>query len=404
MRNQHQVKEIIERYHQGKCTAEELEILKELLSNHTKQALLEDVYDELDEVTVDDALRAGKDQLLHRIVNDPRIAKQIGSKPNPNKIIPFRTWYWAAAAAVVLLLLVPSIYYMFGPDRSVTPDESAQLHSAITPGGDKAHILLEDGTIINLDQIQGDTVIYREGFSIVKSKDGEVYYQYDKQDKPIQQTVYNTIVTPKGGQYRIALPDGTQVSLNAESSLKYPVYFEEDERIVELVGEGYFDVAKSHRDGKSIPFIVHTGNQRLQVLGTEFNINSYDKYIKTTLIEGKVSLESLTDGHQPVILKPNQQSIFNDQQHAFEVHDVDPLYAMAWTKGNFAFQRASIHEVLESIARWYDVEVVFKGDFEDAYFTGTLSRFEDIHKLLRTIELTETIHFKIEGRRVLVLE
>src|SRR5690606_23805561 len=142
--------------------------------------------------------------------------------------------------------------------------------------------------------------------------DGSVYYKYDQQKAVDRQTAYNTIITPKGGQYQITLSDGTNVWLNAESSLRYPIFFDGDLRQVELKGEGYFEVAKNVKGGKSIPFIVQAGNQKLEVLGTIFNIDSYSRQIKTTLVEGKVRLGSLDNEGQRIVLKPHEQSVFSD--------------------------------------------------------------------------------------------
>src|SRR5690606_4086306 len=199
-------------------------------------------------------------------------------------------------AAVVLLCTLPFIYY-----RTAFHTEIAQLISsdslqyAIVPGGDQARIVLDDGQIIDLEQIEGDTIISQNGFSIVKEKDGSIYYVYNSSDIIAHHAVYNTIVTPKGGQYHVRLPDGSRVWLNAESSLKYPVFFTGDFREVELKGEAYFEVAKNTKSDRHIPFIVHSGKQSLEVLGTIFNIESYGKSIKTTLVEGKVRL-GLEDG------------------------------------------------------------------------------------------------------------
>src|SRR5690606_30580249 len=210
---------------------------------------------------------------------------------------------WMVAAAVILLLALPFIYYKDVFQVKVAQQtQTDSLQYAIVPGGDRAHIVLEDGRSIDRDEIEGDTIIQENGFAIVKNSDGSVYYRYDRRKTVNRPLAYNTIITPKGGQYQIILPDGTKVWLNAESSLKYPVFFEDDMRQVELKGEGYFEVAKRTKEGKSIPFIVRSGKQSLEVLGTIFNIDSYGKSIKTTLVEGKIRL-GLEEGMESVILK-----------------------------------------------------------------------------------------------------
>lgn len=399
MSNQDQLKELIVRYHQGQCSSEELELLRTLLRDPDKQHLLEEVYDLMPE-SDDERLYQQKDDLYRQIIHDPRAIRHTESRKH-GKSITFLKQPWLVAAAVILLLALPLAYYslMRGGVQEQISDETTEY--AIVPGGNRAHILLDDGQVIDLEQIQGDTVIQQNGFSIVR-KDGSISYRYDQQQLSTVHTIYNTIVTPKGGQYNVELPDGTQVWLNAESSLKYPVYFAEDMREVELKGEGYFDVAKHKRAGHSIPFIVQSGEQRLEVLGTVFNIDSYGESIKTTLVEGKVRLGLKDHTGQNVILHPNEQATFHVARQQFNVKSVDPIYATAWKSGNFSFQRATIREVMESISRWYDVDIVYNGDFSNDFFTGTISRFAQIDKLLQTIELTGSVHFKIEGRRIMV--
>ncbi len=405
MSNQEQLKELIVRYHQGKCNSDELELLRSLLLDPDNQHLLENIYDLLPEASMQHSFGYRKEELYKQIVDDPRIVQY--KKANASTKVPVKSIKspWLVAAAVILIFAVPFLYY-----QTVSRVEMAQLpltdslQYAIVPGGDRAHIVLDDGRMIDLEQIEGDTIIHQDGFSIVKASNGAIYYNYDKQDVLDHRIAYNTIVTPKGGQYQLTLPDGTQVWLNAESSLKYPVFFEGDRRQVELTGEGYFDVAKNTRNGKSVPFIVQTRNQKLEVLGTIFNIDSYDDRIKTTLVEGKVRLGLLDNQEKTTILRPNEQSIFNEEKQMFYVQEVNPLYATAWKNGNFSFHRATIREVMASISRWYDVDIVYKGAFANDYFTGTISRFEQIDKLLKSIELTGSVHFKIEGRRIIVNE
>jgi len=398
MSKQHQLKALIIRYQQGKCSREEIQELRTMLAAPENIEFLEELYDSLPDGLLDDNLLQQKADIYQQILLDERVRRKVKESGSVHKL-----WWrkpWVAVAAVALVVMVPFLYHNLS---SLHTPANSLVSDVIVPGGDRARIILDDGSEINLEQILGDTVIVQQGFSIVKDEDGTIYYRYDDAQALAQAALHNTVVTPKGGQYQVVLPDGTRVWLNAESKLRYPVYFGQDKRVVTLEGEGYFEVAKQERDGKRVPFMVNTGAQELEVLGTTFNIQAYGEDVKTTLVEGKVRLSLGATGHE-VLLQANEQAILNKQTQQFNVGKVDPIYAIAWKNGNFAFRKASISEVMESVARWYDVEVVYNAAVENSQFTGTISRFEQIDNLLALIELTGSVKFKIEGRRVVVEE
>lgn len=397
-----QIKKLIIRYQEGKCSREEVNQLRAWFRDPENQELLEKVYDSLPEIGDSKDLSLKKSAVYRQVMADERVRRSVHYSP----VSPARTlrWKktWAVAAAVFLIAMVPFLYYTspFFDTTENSATEDLRQH-AIVPGGERALIILEDGTEVDLEEI-GDTLIVQEGYSIVKDGEG-VYYQYDRVDAMATAHKYNTIVTPKGGQYQVMLPDGTRVWLNAESKLKYPVYFAEDIREVELEGEGYFEVAKQNAGGERIPFIVYSGTQKLEVLGTIFNLQAYGEEIITTLVEGKVRL-GLDNREQEVTLEAHDQATLQVGEQRFDLKKVDPLYATAWKNGSFAFRKANIKEVMESVARWYDFDVEYRTTGEGSRFTGTISRFEQIDKLLQLIELTESVHFSIEGRRVIVKE
>lgn len=398
MSKQHQLKALIIRYQQGKCSREEIQELRTMLAAPENIEFLEELYDSLPDGLLDDNLLQQKADIYQQILLDERVRRKVKESGSVHKL-----WWrkpWVAVAAVALVVMVPFLYHNLS---SLHTPANSLVSDVIVPGGDRARIILDDGSEINLEQILGDTVIVQQGFSIVKDEDGTIYYRYDDAQALAQAALHNTVVTPKGGQYQVVLPDGTRVWLNAESKLRYPVYFGQDKRVVTLEGEGYFEVAKQERDGKRVPFMVNTGAQELEVLGTTFNIQAYGEDVKTTLVEGKVRLGLGATGHE-VLLQANEQAILNKQTQQFNVGKVDPIYAIAWKNGNFAFRKASISEVMESVARWYDVEVVYNAAVENSQFTGTISRFEQIDNLLALIELTGSVKFNIEGRRVVVEE
>lgn len=272
---------------------------------------------------------------------------------------------------------------------------------AILPGGNKAVLTLADGSRVNLSEEQSGIVVRDE----ITYSDGSVVSKIT--GAPGGSAAMLTLTTPNGGTYQVTLSDGTKVWLNSASILRYPAVFSGPERIVELEGEAFFDVAsqthqKSGTPRKRVPFIVKSRHQTVEVLGTQFNISSYpdEAEVRTTLVEGSVVVvNALTNASTR--LQPGMQSIINGTKSA--IRQVDTESYVAWKDGYFAFPDAHITHVMRTIARWYDIEVEYEGDMTNKYFGGTLSRFEDFETLLKTIELTGSVRFKIEGRRVRVM-
>lgn len=401
-----ELKYLFERYQQHQCTPAEWERLRSFLESDDAAHLLGDVWDDLQHGEHDPhpVTTADRERIYRNILEDHRLSP---GREKPTKIM---AWYrsntaWMRIAAAVLLVL--GIGWAAVKQQWLLPRHAAPAHlsaQAVMPGGERARIIFDDGTAIDLEKMKGDTVIHRGAIQIVKGKEGSIHYRPAATAGGDSKPVYNTIVTPRGGEYQVELPDGSHVWLNAQTSLRYPVSFHEKVRQVELDGEAYFDVAKYSQNGQHLPFIVITHNQQLEVLGTVFNINSFNNSITTTLVEGKVKVQALNGSSEAKVLRPNEQSVYQEQHNTFTITPVDPLYATAWRNGNFSFNRASIREVMGSIARWYDVDVEYKGRFTNSVFSGTISKFEQIDKLLATIALTGDIHFKREGRRILVME
>lgn len=214
------------------------------------------------------------------------------------------------------------------------------------------------------------------------------------------QPLYNTIETPKGGQYQVDLPDGTKVWLNAGSLLRYPTNFTGKIRSVELTGEAYFEVAKNAHK----PFKVLSKNQVVEVLGTHFNISSYtdDISVKTTLLEGSVKVLS-SKVNQTKLLKPGQQSDINYTNNAFFIKSVNTDEVIAWKNGYFLFSDEDLKSIMARFARWYNVDVEYQGDVDNLRFGGMVSRSKDLTQALKVVEQAGNVKFKIEGRRVIVM-
>jgi len=309
--------------------------------------------------------------------------------------------YWVAAASVLIFLAAGTLFWLATKDQQRNQHQIAQSKSVktiITPGRNRAVLTLANGKKLDLDDTRTG-IISKQGASIVsKTADGKLAYRSNTDRSDKNAVTYNTIETPRGGQYQLTLADGTIVLLNAGSSLKYPTTFTGKERKVELKGEAYFEVAKN----KEKPFRVALNGMQVEVLGTHFNVMAYndENTIETTLLEGSVKL--IKDGSSTTLI-PNQQGVLNNGASNFRVRVVNTEDVLAWKNGFFKFDHDNIETIMRKIARWYDVDVSYKGNLKRQNFGGTVSRFKDISQLLTTLELTGTIHFKIEGRRITVM-
>jgi hypothetical protein len=338
------------------------------------------------------------EQLFQKIRTAPVVHGDLQRTKSP--IIKRLKYIASAAAAIAVVWGGYSILFL----KSSAPlDEYAlqQSDTIITPGSKRAQIIFEDGHSINLvGLVARDTLRTGDYLILNRGEDGVSYHSRERTAGENIET-YNTLLTPRGGEYTISLADGTKVWLNANSSLKYPTRFTAAPRTVELEGEAYFDVASLEKGGKRVPFYVKTRTQTIEVLGTEFNINSFGKEITTTLVEGKVALTYGTNPEQ-YVLKPNQQIIYNERIGTHNIKEIDPYYFTAWKNGDFAFENTPLTDVMEDIARWYNIDVNYESDVSDVRFSGKISKLESIEQLLATIEWTYSVKFKINGRRVTI--
>jgi transmembrane sensor len=303
-------------------------------------------------------------------------------------------WWWAAAV-VTGVLVAAAGYWWLQPTHSVAPVPAiaARYKNDVAPGGNKAILTLGDGSSITLDEAKNDTLGKQGNTSIIKLQNGEVLY---KDAGTTTAVTYNTLTTPRGGQYQLTLPDGTQVWLNAASSLHFPTSFTGNSREVALTGEGYFDVAPL--PGK--PFHVKVNGTEIAVLGTQFNVMAYtnEQVMAVTLLEGAVNVskngivKKLQPGQQARIPASNNITVTN----------VDTQGAVAWKNGFFIFERADIATVMRQLERWYDIEVVYEGTPREMHFGGGIQRSLPLSRVLNILEKNQVL-FKIEGRKITVL-
>lgn len=349
-----------------------------------------------------------KANLLQHVFNHEADAESVMLTPMVRK----RNWSRLTAVAA-LLLMVSTIGLYFFNNKNLSENQQAQNTSrdeqpVITPGGNKAVLTLDNGTVINLEDAKNGQLANEAGTLVTKTQSGQLVYN-NKQAQSAGGTAadnahINTLTTPRGGQYQVNLPDGTKVWLNAASSLKFPSTFSGlTQRKVELSGEAYFEVAKVNSPQK-LAFVVVSGKQEVEVLGTHFNINAYadEANTKTTLLEGSVKVSQAGRSHN-VILKPGQEAVLTADD--FVVQQADLERSIDWKSNKFIFKNESLEGIMRKISRWYDVEVVYAGSVpKQETFSGTLSRFDRVEKVLRRLEMTGVVSFKIKDRRITVLK
>jgi transmembrane sensor len=305
-------------------------------------------------------------------------------------------WGWAAA---VVLVLGTSAYLLNHYQQRQQPATLAARKAVpdADPGSNGAVLTLADGSKVVLDSAHNGVITTQAGTSVRMQDNGLQYTPGSSSDA----TAYNTITTPKGRQFKVALPDGTQVWLNAGSMLQFPVAFTGKERVVELSGEAYFEVAQQATQ----PFKLKVRKQlEVVVLGTGFNVSAYtnEKNIATTLITGAVRVSLPQEAQQTVVLKPGQQ-VQSENNQLKMIPDANIEKVMAWKNGLFNFEGVGLREMMRQLERWYNLEVVYEGNVRDVRFFGEMSRSLKLSDVLAGLESAE-VHFRLEeGRRLVVM-
>ncbi|TDQ79287.1 FecR family protein [Sphingobacterium yanglingense] len=382
MNNQQQIQVLFRKYLTGDYSPEELDILLDYFQlerdDHTLTArLVEELQSDIapEKIPAITKLADGIGQRIFEQVHAPR----------KKSISMLRR----IAAAVLLIGFIGSgILYYYNYNSNLKQRELVSKYGDdVMPGSMRATLITDDGSEVSLDQAQtGIRVAQKLQYS-------------DGTPLQISPTKYATLKTPNGGQYRVELADGTVVWLNAASSLRYPLTFDGVQRDVTLTGEAYFEV--SHQNGK--PFVVHANGQYVKVLGTKFNINDYDGTIPgvTTLLEGKVEIESKAT-LQKQVLTPGQQAVVSKQSIQIKaVPDVSDF--AAWREGYFIRTAVTLSEIIPELERWYDVTFEI-GSQPSARAYIALNREAKLSTILDALTLNYGVKFKIEGRRVVVME
>lgn len=338
-----------------------------------------------------DFFNEDEDTLQSRIYEEIK-AKTVDVTGKPNR----QLWTWAGIAASFLVVILLGLYYYPGkPEEVLIAKEPVIEEQDILPGGNKATLILSDGSKIVLDNKTNGILTEQDGVTVEKAADGQLVYTFTGNKKHAD-AQYNTIETPVGGQYQLNLPDGSKVWLNSSSVLRFPTLFLGNSREVELKGEAYFEIARDEK----MPFIVNSGNQSVKVIGTHFNVNAYsdEPAIKTTLLEGSVSVSEL-EKKQSVILKPGEQSIITNN---IKVVKVDVQSAIAWKEGFFQFADTDIETVMRQLGRWYGISVRTEGNVSKQKYAGAIDKNLTLLEVLNLLEKSQ-IHFKLEGKEVVVM-
>jgi ferric-dicitrate binding protein FerR (iron transport regulator) len=379
---------LIEKYQAGKATSEEKRLLNEWYHSFNDNKVEISADENLTEELLSERLKLRLKGTIQQNI------KLVALKPRRK---------WRLAVAVVLLLLSTSAYFIFFAKSSKqeiadTKQNAAPVKNDIAPGSHKALLTLTDGSTIILDSASNGTIIQQGNIKVDKLKNGLLAYTINgKQVTENDEAFYNTISTPRGGQYQVTLSDGTKVWLNAASSIRFPIVFKGAERNVVITGEAYFEVAKN----TAIPFKVKAASSEIEVLGTHFNVNAYDDEatIKTTLLEGLVKISA--NNQSPKFLQPGQQSGITKDGKINVIANADTEEAIAWINGRFQYKSADIKSILRQISRWYDVDVEYNGNV-NIHFTGQLPRNQNVSGIFEKLELTGEVKFKIDGKKIIV--
>jgi ferric-dicitrate binding protein FerR (iron transport regulator) len=380
---------LLEKYHQGEITPVEQEELSLRLADPAYTSM---VFADLEQTFYSKHIHEEWTAAVQT-----QLWRQVQPVVKAAPVSRISIWRWSAAAAVLLALAA----YGWLQYHAVPPSSTAVVTPKVdvAPGKAGAILTLEDGRQVVLDSMGGGVVASQNGTQVVL-KNGQLVYDAAVDNNG--EVAYNTMSTPKGRQFSLVLPDGSRVWLNAASSLRYPVVFTGKNRMVEVKGEAYFEVAAS-----SMPFRVKVNNEtEVQVLGTHFNINSYEDEtnISTTLLEGAVRV---VNNEKSALLKPGQQALVPGKYQAGGkigiVEKADLGKVMAWKNGVFNFQDAKLAQVMRQLERWYDIEVVYEGTVPELEFIGKMGRDLPLSAVLKGLEMSN-VHFRIEaGRKVVVL-
>lgn len=386
---------LLDRFKNGNCSEAETQELLQMLRDPAFDASLNKIWQNFRDAPSPLSTQTSQEILQNILSSETYQKKAVIHQPGRMRRV---VQVFAVAASLVIILFSVTYFLL---KKSPTPHRAGIVASTkppvnrIVPGSQRAELILEDGSTVNLDSAENGNIAF-QGSVNVKNINGRIEYVPGKHKQPQLSAKFNTLRTPKGGFYQLTLSDGTKLWLNAASSLRYPVAFDGKERVVELKGEGYFEVAKD----AARPFRVLVNDMSVEVKGTHFNVMAYENEtaVKTTLLEGSVSVTGA--GHS-ALLNPGQQAELSSHNQLKVISDVNLDQVIAWKNGYFHFDRAGLEVLMRQIERWYDVDVQYVGKIQQRSFGGKISRSSNIRDVLKILELSK-VSFRIENKNIIV--
>jgi hypothetical protein len=396
------LQELFARFYEGNATTAEIEELRMLLAQETDDPVLSSLVDEAwANLKKPDSDYVIPNQAILKTILEKEKLTDVHALPGKTPRIFFVTRRYIPYAAALFILLMGAVIYTRFSNKAipssvtVIPVPVVDGTKEILPGRITATLTLGDGSVVLLDSVKNGVISNQNGARISLS-DNTVIYDKDNVSGAI---VYNTMTTPRGGQYKLSLPDGTAVWLNAASSITYPTAFNGSERNVSITGEAYFEVAKN----ASMPFVIKVNKETtIRVLGTQFNVNAYtdEPNVMTTLVEGSVRIQSGKNVQQ---LLPGQQLRLAEDGELALIKNPDVQQVTAWKDGIFNFHRVKLEAMMRQLSRWYDVEIVYPNGIPDMEFGGKVQRSLPLSKLLEGLGAMD-VRFEIgEGKKLIVL-
>jgi ferric-dicitrate binding protein FerR (iron transport regulator) len=396
-------RQLLDQYISGELPFGEKERLNEMMNDNVyrdtlesvvREVMLSDVYIEIDNPAQKARIDAWLDTHFPVEKREPEAT-----------LLSLKSWKPRSRIVAAAILLLPAagaclLFLPKSPKKAALTEEQ-RFRNDVAPGRSGAVLTLADGQKILLDSTTNGTVGI-QGNITVSNTNGQL--TYNASDKKPVRSLYNTLTTKRGNQYQVVLPDGSRVWLNAASSITYPTMFTSGQRKVVITGEAYFEVARNDKQ----PFIVQKGALSVQVLGTRFNLNTYDDehVLTATLLEGSIKV---IKGRNSSVLKPGQQAILPGGAAPADSHDgirvidnADIGEAMSWKNGEFRFTDATIGSIMRQVERWYDVDVIY-GTRISRHFIADIPRDVPLSELLKLLEMTDQVHFRIEGKKITVI-
>lgn len=376
--------ELYESYLQGTCNAEEKKLVEDWYNKISASAEREEMPE------------ADYDKMRAKIWSELHASTQFNAKGTGARQL-FQPWKLTAAASILICV---GLAFQHFSSREVNTIQVSS-NTPISSGGNRAYLTLSNGERILLNNEASNNISNQNGVRISKTTDGQLIYTITNTEPVNTRSIaaFNKIETPKGGQYQVQLPDGTKVWLNSSSSLRYPASFTAlKERRVELTGEAYFEVTHI----KNLPFKVTTGDHEVKVLGTHFNVMAYpeEPAISTTLLQGSINVSKGSNSRK---IKPGEESIVKKTTNSIIIENADLDKVMAWKNGRFEFEDSELPEIMRQLSRWYDVTIDYRLTTNPGKFGGGISKDQTLDEVLKLIEGNGICHFKIEGRKIIVL-